>query len=362
MQNLLNLFDPTYLISWFQSLPLMKLFVAVLLFGFFLLLRRIFALIVLKVLKGLFAKTKTELDDKSIHILLGPVSFIFIIIGFNAFLTMLDIKTPFLSRVSKSLIVFDLFWFLYYLVSLGRLFFENLTQKYAKNLSKELMQLIERLFKFTVIFLGIMTLLQVWGINITAFVASLGLGGLAFALAAKDSAANIFGSFAILADKAIRIGEWIEVDGVEGIVQDIGMRTTKIQTFENSTITIPNQIIANTKIINHSRRHERRIKFHIGLTYDTTPKQIQEILSQLKEMLRNHPHISQRSTQIVRFDHFSESSLNLLIYCFTDTADWQEYLKIKEDINLKVITIIHNNGSDFAFPSRSLYIEKGSIT
>ncbi len=362
MQNLLNLFNPNLLISWFHSLPLIKLSAAVLLFGFFLLLRRIFALIVLKVLKRIFAKTKTELDDKSIHILLGPVSFVFIIIGFNAFLTMLDIKTPFLTRISKSLVVFDLFWFFYYLVSLGRLFFENITQKYTKTLSTEIMQLLERLLKFIVIFLGVMTLLQVWGINVTAFVASLGLGGLAFALAAKDTAANIFGSFAILADKAIRIGEWIEVDGVEGVVKDIGMRTTKIQTFENSIITIPNQIIANTKIINHSRRHERRIKFYIGLTYNTTPKQMQAILFQLKEMLQNHPHISQASTQIVRFENFSDSSLDLLLYCFTDTANWQEYLKIKEDINLKVITIVHQNGSDFAFPSRSLYIEKGSIT
>ena len=106
-----------------------------------------------------------------------------------------------------------------------------------------------RLFKFIVISVGIMSILQVWGINISAFVASLGLGGLAFALAAKDAAANIFGSIAILADKAISVGEWIKVDGVEGIVMDIGMRTTKIKTFENSIITMPNQIIANTKII-----------------------------------------------------------------------------------------------------------------
>jgi MscS family membrane protein len=337
----------------------MKISFAILLFLFFLFLRRIFALFVIKVLKKLFLKTKSDLDDKSIKILLGPVSFIFIIIGFNAFLLMLDIKTPLMERISRSLIVFDLFWFFYYMVDLSRSILETITQKYSKSLSKEVIKLIERLFRFIVVSIGIMSILQVWGINITAFVASLGLGGLAFALAAKDSAANIFGSIAILADKAILVGEWIEVDGVEGIVEDIGMRTTKIRTFENSIVTIPNQIIANTKIINHSRRNERRIKFEIGLVYDTKRKQIESIVSSIKQMLKNHPRISQKSAQIVRFDNFGDSSLNIFIYTFTNTANWQEYLKIKEDINLKIIEIVENNGSSFAFPSRSIYIEKG---
>ncbi len=362
MQTILNLFNPNNIVDFFFSLPLMKIGFALLLFFFFLFLRRIFALFVIKVLKKIFLKSKTELDDKSIRILLGPVSFIFIIIGFNAFILMLDIKTPFTEKISKTLIVFDLFWFFYYLVDLSRTILETITQKYSKSFSKEMLKLFERLIRFIIVAIGIMSILQVWGINITAFVASLGLGGLAFALAAKDSAANIFGSIAILADKAILVGEWIEVDGVEGVVVDIGMRTTKIRTFENSIVTIPNQIIANTKIINHSRRNERRIKFNIGLTYDTSTKQIQSIVSSIKQMLKNHPKISQKSPQIVRFESFGDSSLNIFIYTFTNTADWQEYLKIKEDINLKIIKIVEENGSAFAFPSRSIYIEKGDST
>ena len=361
MQKILDLLNPNFWIDSILSLPLMKISFAVGLFLFFLFLRRIFGLIVIKFLKKIFIKSKNEIDDKSIKILLGPVSFIFIIIGFNAFLYMLDAKTPFTSKVSNSLIVFDLFWLFYLLVDFSRSIFEMLTKRYSISLSKEIIKLLERFFKFVVISIGIMSLLQVWGINISAFVASLGLGGLAFALAAKDNAANIFGSIAILADKAILVGEWIEVDGIEGVVMDIGMRTTKIKTFENSIVTIPNQIIANTKIINHSRRDERRIKFRVGLTYDTTSSQIQKIVNELKEMIASHPDISKRSLQIVNFERFSDSSLDIFIYIFANSSDWKKYLSIKEDINLKVIKIVEDNGAKFAFPSRSIYIEKEVI-
>jgi MscS family membrane protein len=358
MQKILDLLNPNFWIELLSSLPLMKIGMAILLFLFFLFLRRIFALFVVKVLKKIFSKSKNDIDDKSIKILLGPISFIFIIIGFNAFLIMLGIRTNFTQNLSKSLMVFDLFWFFYYLVDLSKSAFEALTKQYSKAMSNEVTKLLTRLFKFIVITVGIMGLLQVWGINISAFVASLGLGGLAFALAAKDAAANIFGSIAILADKAISVGEWIKVDGVEGTVMDIGMRTTKIKTFENSVITMPNQIIANTKIENYSRRNERRIKLRIGLTYDTSNKQMQNILNQIRDMLKSHQDISQKSTFIVNFDRFEDSSLSIFIYIFSNSSNWVKYLAIKEDINLKIIKIVEDNDAQFAFPSQTIYLEK----
>jgi MscS family membrane protein len=280
------------------------------------------------------------------------------IVGFYAFLTMLDIKTPLTSHFSRSLMVFDVFWFLYLLVDLSKSMFEAFTKHYSKALSKEVTKLLARLFKFIVISVGIMSILQVWGINISAFVASLGLGGLAFALAAKDAAANIFGSIAILADKAISVGEWIKVDGVEGIVMDIGMRTTKIKTFENSIITMPNQIIANTKIENYSRRNERRIKLRVGLTYDTPSDKIIKIVDEIKDMLKSNQNISQSSTQIVNFDRFEDSSLSIFIYTFANTSNWIKYLKIKEEVNLNIIKIVENNDAEFAFPSQTIYLQK----
>ncbi len=144
--------------------------------------------------------------------------------------------------------------------------FHSTTAKFNSDLAKEMGDFILKITKVIVGGVGFGAMLQVWGINVTALIASLGLGGLAFALAAKDTASNLFGSFALLADKSIRIGEWIKVGGVEGTVEDIGMRTTKIRSFQKSLITIPNQIVSNSPIENFSRRGIRRIKMRIGIT------------------------------------------------------------------------------------------------
>lgn len=362
MQNIVNFFSPsdstfTSFMVNLSALPYSKIIGAVLLFLFFLLLRRIFALFVIKVLKKFFDKTENTIDDKSIVILLGPISFIFIIIGFNAFLSMLDIHTDLSVKLSKSLVVFNVFWFLYLLLELFNSAFSFFTKQYSQTLSHEISKFLTRIFKIIVISVGVMSLLQVWDINVSGFVASLGLGGLAFALAAKDAAANIFGSIAIIADKAISVGEWIKVDGVEGTVMDIGMRTTKIKSFENAIITMPNQIIANSKIINYSRRKERRIKAHIGLTYDTSSVQMKKILSDIKAMLKSNDGVSQKSTMIVNFDRFDDSSLTIFLYFFVNTANWTKYLDIKEELNLNLIKIVEDNHASFAFPSQTIYIE-----
>ena len=181
---------------------------------------------------------------------------------------------------------------------------------------------------------------------------------LAFALAAKDTASNLFGSFALLADKSIRIGEWIKVGGVEGVVEDVGMRTTKIRSFQKSLITVPNSIVANSPIENFSRRGIRRIKMHIGLTYATNSEQIIQIIQDIKSMLQTHKGISQKDSLMVNFDTFGDSSLNIFIYTFTQTANWAKYLEISEEIHLKIMEIVEKNGSGFAFPSQSIYVEQ----
>jgi MscS family membrane protein len=185
----------------------------------------------------------------------------------------------------------------------------------------------------------------------------LGIGGLAFALAAKDTVANLFGSFSLLADRTIRIGEWIIVNNVEGVVEDIGMRTTKIRSFGKSVITVPNHVIANNPIENFSRRGIRRIKMSIGLTYSTSTEQITNIVDDIKTMLQTHEGISHNDTLLVNFESFGDSSLNIFIYTFTNTANWENYLRIREDINLKIMKIVEKHGSSFAFPSQSIYLE-----
>ena len=346
-----------YLSESIFGIPLANLIAALVILMLFLMLRRFFTYIVMGTLQKLAKQTETFYDDRIISALKGPVSFAFVVIGLHLFFLLIFKESDIVKNILNSLIIFDIFWAIIAIADALRGLFHHATAKFNPDLAKEMGNFILKMVKIFIGGIGLAAMLQVWGINVTALIASLGLGGLAFALAAKDTAANLFGSFAILADKSIRIGEWIKVDGVEGVVEDVGMRTTKIRSFEKSLITVPNSIVANAPIENYSRRGVRRIKMHIGLVYGTSQSQIATIVSEIKSMLQNHEGISQKETMLVNFDNFGDSSLDIFIYTFTATANWERYLAIREDINLKIMQIVENNGSSFAFPSRSIYVE-----
>jgi MscS family membrane protein len=348
--------------SFFQQtlfdIPLANFILAVLVFLFILLLRKIFTKILLVFLQNLSKYSKTYYDDKIISALKSPIRFGFIIIGLHLFFILIFKETEIIKNILNTLVVYTIFWAILAILEALRGLVYRATGKFNSDLSKEIGDFIVAILKILISGIGLGAMLQVWGINVTALVASLGIGGLAFALAAKDTAANLFGSFALLADKSIRIGEWIKVDGVEGVVEDIGMRTTKIRCFPKSVISVPNHIVANNPIENFSRRGIRRIKMHIGLTYSTNSEQIVQIIDAIKLMLEQHEGISQKDSLMVNFDSFGDSALNIFIYTFTKTANWAKYLEIREDIHLKIMKIVEENGSSFAFPSQSIYVEQ----
>ena len=339
------------------GIPYANLIAAALVLLFFLLLRKLFTSVIVVFLQQLAKKSSTYYDDKVISALKGPLSFMFILIGIHLFFLLTFKETETIKQILETLVIYVVFWAILSVLEAMKGIMYGITAKLNKDLSKEMGNFILALIKILVAGIGLGAMLQVWGINVTALVASLGIGGLAFALAAKDTVANLFGSFSLLADRTIRIGEWIIVNNVEGVVEDIGMRTTKIRSFGKSLITVPNHVIANNPIENFSRRGIRRIKMNVGLTYSTTTEQISQIVSDIKQMLLDHEGISHDDTLLVNFESFGDSSLNIFIYCFTNTANWEDYLKTREDINLKIMQIVEKNGSSFAFPSQSIYVE-----
>jgi MscS family membrane protein len=342
----------------FLGVPLANLLAAILVFIFFLALRHFFTKVISVFLQKTAKYTDTYYDDKIISALKGPISFAFILIGSHLFFLLTFSDTTFIRNILSSLVVYTAFWAIIAIVGALRGLFHQTTAKFNPDLAKEMGNFILQILKILIGGIGLGAILQVWGINVTALIASLGLGGLAFALAAKDTASNLFASFALLADKSIRIGEWIKVDGVEGTVEDIGMRTTKIRSFQKSLITVPNQIIANNPIENFSRRGIRRIKMRIGLTYSSTGEQVQTIVDEIKYMLHSHKGISRKDTLLVNFESFGDSALNIFIYTFTSTANWDKYLEIREDIHFKIMKIVEENDASFAFPSQSIYVEQ----
>ena len=339
------------------DIPLGNILAAIFSLFFFLLLRKMFAKLVIQVLQPLAKQTQTYYDDRILSALRGPLSFVFFTIGVRLFFALLFLETPIIEKIISTMIMFNLFWAIYAMVHALRGVIYHFTERFNPELSHEMGNFLLTVIRVIVLSIGLGAILQLWGVNVAGLIAGLGIGGLAFALAAKDTAANLFGSIALLLDKSIRIGEWIKIDGVEGVVEDIGMRTTKIRTFRKSLITLPNQVIANSPIENYSRRGIRRIKIKLGLTYDATSQQIEQVITDIKTMLRNHKGIAQNETMLVSFTTFDDSSLGILVYTFTKTSNWEKYLKTKEEVNINIMKIVENNNVAFAFPSQSLYIE-----
>ena len=349
------------LYDMYFGVPLANLITAIVVFFLLLLFRKFFTLIVMGSLLNLSRLTKTSYDEKVVLALREPIRFAFIIVGIHLFFLLIFKETTFIKLILNTLVLYTIFWSVLSIMEALRGLFHLATSKFNPDLSKEMGDFILKIAKVIMVGIGFGAILQLWGINVTALFASLGLGGLAFALAAKDTASNLFGSFALLADKSIRIGEWVKVGGVEGVVEDMGMRTTKIRSFGKSLITVPNQIVSNSPIENFSRRGVRRIKINIGLTYSTNSSQITNIVKEIKDMLKANRGISQRETLLVNFDAFGDSALNVFIYTFTNTSSWDKYLDIREDIHIKIMKIVEDNNSGFAFPSQSIYVEKSEV-
>ncbi len=347
--------------EWFAStlfgIPVANLIAAVLVFLFFMLLRRVFSSIIVATLLRFAKRSRSTIDDMIIRQLRGPFSFFFIIVGVKVFFELIFRRTDTVSMILNSMMIFWIFWVLYAITPITRELMYRYGS-YTDHLSYELTNFFIRILRVLLVFFGVVAVLYNFGVNVTAFFASLGIGGLALALAAKDTAANLFGSVALLIDHSVKVGEWIKVDGVEGTVEDIGMRTTKIRTFEKSLIAIPNSIVATSKIENYSRRGIRRIKMTVGLTYGTTRSQIEAIIDDLREMLAQSPNIAQSETQIVNFRDFNASDLGILVYAFARTSEWNSYLDIRQEINLEILRIVQAHGASFAFPSQSLYLEQ----
>lgn len=339
----------------FFDLPLYKIVFALGIFFLFLILRKIFTSIVITTLRTFTQKTKTTIDDKILQILEEPFRFMFIVIGLFVAISYLQIDQEFINNFLKSAAIFTLFWILFSGVNVFEDAIYQFAARFGKELHQEISTFLIKTIKIFIFIVGFVAVLQSWDINVSTFIASLGIGGLAFALAAKDTAANLFGGLTILADKSLKIGDWIQVNDVEGVVEDVGLRTIKVRTFEKSLITVPNQMVANNPIENFSKRGIRRIKMSIGLEYGSTPQMLEKIREQIESMLKSHEGIAQDATMLVRFDEFADSSLNIFIYTFTNTANWDQYLQIREDVNLKIMNIVEQNGGSFAFPSLSLY-------
>lgn len=218
---------------------------------------------------------------------------------------------------------------------------------------------LAKLAKLSIITIIALSVIQTLGVSISGVLAFGGMGGLIVGMAAKDLLSNLFGAAMVYMDKPFKVGDWIRSPdkSIEGTVEEIGWRVTRIRTFDKRPIYVPNSLFTHIVVENPSRMSNRRIKETFGLRYKDI-KQVQAIIQAVREMLEHHPEIDQSQTLIVNFDLFNNSSLDFFIYTFTKTTNWVTFHEIKQDVLLKVADIVIQHDAEFAFPTRQLHLAK----
>ncbi len=220
----------------------------------------------------------------------------------------------------------------------------------------QLVPIVRTSGKVVLVIVAVIMIIQNSGGDVGSLLAGFGIGGIAVAMASKDAIANIFGSVVIFVDRPFQIGDWVEIGGQEGTVEEVGLRVTRIRTFANSLITVPNSQLTTTAINNWSRMEKRRIKLTLGLTYDAGADQIEAAVDAIRDVLRNDERIAQ-DFFLVNFTDFGPSSLDIFVYCFTRTVRWDEYMQVRQEVLLAFMRRMESLGLGFAFPTQSLHIE-----
>ncbi|MBO6826062.1 MAG: mechanosensitive ion channel family protein [Sneathiella sp.] len=321
--------------------------------------RGVFTRFVVNRLVGMTRRTKNSFDDHIIDALEGPIRFVPVVIGVYAAIELSGLADQRLfdgatDNLVRSLIVFNLFWGLFCLVSPLKFLMGRLAQIF----SAEMVDFTIKVLKGAVICLGAATILELWGIEVGPIIAGFGLVGVAVALGAQDLFKNLISGFLILAEKRFSVGDWVLVDGiVEGTVEKIGFRSTMIRRFDKAPTIVPNAVFADKAVTNFSEMTYRRIYWKIGVEYATSIQQLQLITDQIRDYLIGNEDFAQpdEATLFVVTDSFNASSIDIMIYCFTKTTNWGEWLAIKQDFAYQIKHIVEGAGTGFAFPSLTVY-------
>ena len=352
------------------------LFIGIILFG--LILKRLVSKLISKLIFTFFSRFTKEIKvDKFLELLIKPIAFMIMIIVF--YLAVNQLSYPLeavifkrtinkelytitiievLDKIFLFLMVFSAFRILLRIIDFISQVFEYRASLTESKTDDQLVPFLRELSKIVTIILGVFVVMgAVLNMNVATIIAGLGIGGLAIALAAQDTLQNLLGSFTIFADKPFIVGDLVHVADYDAVVEKVGFRSTTVRTLDKTLVIIPNKKMIDSPLENLTLRNLRRVKFSVGVLYGTPATTIKKIAKEIKAYLDEHHETSMDA--IVVFDAFGASSLDILILYYIEIVDYDIYMKIKEEINYKVMEIVLNNGADFAFPSRTLYHEFG---
>jgi MscS family membrane protein len=304
-------------------------------------------------------KTETRWDDFLVESAKKPVSFIVMLLFFSFTYSNMMMTVTVNSYLKWSIDIvlsFAFIWLFYGLVNVITGFLADVTSRTESKLDEQLVPLLGKTLKVFVVVIGVLFVIQNSGYNVASVLAGLGIGGLAVALAARDTLANFFGSITIFLDKPFQIGHWINVNGQEGIVEEVGFRTTRIRTFYNSVISVPNSVMASTAVDNLGMREYRRILTRINLTYSTPPEQLEAFVEAVKGLVVSNPSM-RKDLYEVHFNDFGPHSLDVMIYVFLKVPNWHAELQERHNFFMDILRVAKETGVEFAFPTQTVHID-----
>jgi MscS family membrane protein len=322
------------------------------------LLRHVVTRVIFAFFRKMAEKTETTLDDKLFAALERSVAAGVVVFGAVSALKVLKLAPALdekLSVVSTVAFSFLLFWFLYAAFDTVLDHLAEVARDRQMGVAVFMPWIKKTLITVFVIFGGLMVA-QSLGYDVKAFLAGLGIGGLAFALAAQDTIANLFGSVVVAIDQPFRVGEYVRIGSQEGTVEDIGLRSTKLRTPQRTLIAIPNKSVAGEAINNFSRMPQRRVDQTIGITYDAKPDQIEGLVGDIRALLAARTDLSPDFIE-ANFTTYGAYSLDIQIIYFTSDPDFRKHLKTREEINYAIMRAVQARGLSFAFPTQTIQLE-----
>ena len=316
--------------------------------------------IVFKSLMAFATTSESTHDDAFVESLKKPLTLVPLGIGIYAFVNALPLSETYNSYgvlLVQTYFYLAVFWSIADSIDPLRDF---IGEKYDF-LSTTLRAWIFRAIKFVAYLVGIVSVLELWGIDAASIIAGLGLFSVALALGAQNFFKNLIGGLLIIGEKRFKQGDWINVEGVaEGEVEKIDFRSTLIRRFDKAPIFVPNSVLSDSEIINFSAMPFRRIMFNVGLIYQTSPETIMAIRKDIETYIANNSDLANadEATTTIRVTQFNDSSIDMLIYCFTRSTKWHDFCVAREQLILEIMKIVKKNGSDFAYPTSTIHLEK----
>lgn len=331
-------------------------------FLLFLLFRKLFTKYIFKLLVRLGKKAKTNIIANILAAFERPVQWLFVIIGLYAAVKYYphfnQIDLP-LWKFTRVFIIFLITWGLLNLSSSSSQVFKLINEKTNVTIDDILIPFLSRSLQVVIVAISVSVILQELDYQIGGFLTGLGLGGLAFSLAAQDAIANLFGGIVIITEKPFTIDDWITTPSVDGTVEDISFRSTKIRTFSDALVTVPNATLSNEPITNWSKMGKRQITFTIPITYDTSIDQMEKVVRRIEDTLKNHPAIHQE-TIYVKLNQLTTNGMDLMLNFFTKTTEYSPYIETREEINLTILRILEEEDVNVAVSLKNILRPDGS--